>query len=91
MMGGAAMPNSDTAETAEQCATDAGAIIKCPNCREYYISGDDGVAERSAYDLAHKVWKENDRGFRGMTWEDVKRTVDSVIQDAGDCPRCSDR
>ena len=44
--------NSDTAETAEQIAKDADAIVKCWACGSYYVYADDSEADRI---VAHPV------------------------------------
>lgn len=80
--------NSDTMETAVQCCKDAGAIGKCSSCGEYDVSAGDDAAERNAYARATSAWKAG--GFRGMSREAVMNVVKSALQDAGECPRCSD-
>ena len=81
--------NSDTMETAEQCAKDAGAIVSCSICHGYHISAGDDDAERATYARATEEWKAGVRGFRGMSREDVMGVVKSVLQDANfKCPSC---
>jgi hypothetical protein len=77
-------------ETAIRCCKDVGAIVKCSGCGEYDVSAGDEAAERKAYARATNVWKAGAaRGFRGMSREEVMEEVESALQDAGDCPRCS--
>jgi len=81
--------NSDTQETATQIAKDAGAIIPCPTClaNDIYAGNDD--AERKAYAMATNAWKAGERGFRGMTREEVMQAIKSAIVDANHkCPSC---
>lgn len=81
--------NSDTQETAEECAKDAGAIIKCPSCLGYDISAFDPEAESRAYAIATEAWKSGTRGFRNMAREEVMGVVKSALQDANiSCPSC---
>ena len=82
--------NSDTAETAEQIAKDADAIVKCWACGSYYVYADDSEADRIAYAQATEAWKSGGRGFRTMSREEVMDIVKSVLDDAFvDCPGCT--
>jgi hypothetical protein len=63
--------------------------VKCSGCGEYDISAGDDAAERNAYARATNAWKAGERGFRGMSREEVMETVKSAFQDAGEYPRCS--
>jgi hypothetical protein len=83
--------NSDTEETALECAKEAGAIVKCRTCREYYVNGSDDEAERRTYTIAEQKKKAQERGFRAMSRQEVKDLIKDVFQDAGSCPRCSNR
>lgn len=81
--------NSDTRETAEQCAKEAGAIISCPVCGNHDVLADDDEAERNAYARATNELKAGVRGFRGMEREEVMAIVKSVLNDANiECPSC---
>ena len=81
--------NSDTMETAQQCAKDVGAIVQCPICHGYDIRADDDDAERAAYARATQEWKDGVRGYRGMPREEVMDVVKTVLQDALiECPSC---
>jgi hypothetical protein len=73
--------NSDTMETAVQCCKDAGAIVKCSGCGEYDVSAGDDAAERNAYARATNAWKAGERGFRGMSREEVMDEVKSALQE----------
>jgi hypothetical protein len=83
------MANSDTAAAAEQCAIDAGAIVKCRSCHEYFVSTSDEEAEQRAYSLALTRRDEGARGFRGIGDEEMMEIIEGTIQDATNCPRCS--
>lgn len=86
---GRLMANSDTRETAEECAKAAGAIVSCPECGCYDIGADDEDANKMAYAMATNQWKDEVRGFRGMSREEVMSVIKSVIDDANDeCPGC---
>ena len=81
--------NDDTMETAEKCAKDAGAIVKCRTCGHENIRTFDREAERQTYARATNEWKFGGGGFRGMDLKEVKGTVKSVL-DGGNlkCPKC---
>src|SRR6266446_4721860 len=70
------MANSDTAAAAEDCAKDAGAIVKCSNSYEYRAVNDE-AAEQEAVALALRRRDNGERGFRGMNDKDVRETVES--------------
>lgn len=81
--------NSDTQETAEECAKDAGAIIQCPSCHGYDISAHDPEAESRAYAIATVAWKDGTRGFRNMSREEVVSVLKSALDSANiNCPSC---
>ena len=81
--------NSDTTETAAQYAKDAGAIKPCPVCHGHDIRAYDDDADRMTYAQATNAWKDGDRGFRGMSREEVIGIVKSVLDDALiKCPSC---
>jgi hypothetical protein len=50
--------NSDTFETAEQCAKDTGVIVSCDICHDCNLSAGDGDTEKTAYGHATNVWKD---------------------------------
>ena len=78
--------NSETMEEAEECAKEAGAIVKCSRCRGHYIQTYNKGAILNAYNRAWRKWKSRStRGFRG-TWDDARDAVKSVLEDAGSCP-----
>jgi hypothetical protein len=79
--------SSDTYETAFECAKEAGAIVKCPSCREYDLSAYVDEAEERAYAIARK----NGRLRRGMSRQEVRGIIQDVLQDTGSCPRCSNK
>lgn len=82
--------NSETQMLAEECAIEAGAIIKCDICHSNYIRAFDDDAERQAYARATNEWKSGSRGFRGMEREEVMEAVKSALEDANlECPSCS--
>jgi uncharacterized RDD family membrane protein YckC len=64
--------NSDTQETALECAKEAGAIVKCRTCGEYDVCAYGEEAEKRAYVIAEQTRKMNERGFRGMSRQEVK-------------------
>jgi hypothetical protein len=81
--------NSDTHETAEAVAKEAGAIIPCPVCGCYDIGADDEDANKLAYAMAENRRKSGDRGFRGMSHKEAMAVIKSVIDDANyECPGC---
>ena len=81
--------NSDTIETAEQLARDAGAIVPCPVCLGYDVRAYDDDADRMTYAQATNAWKDGDRGFRNMSREEVLSVVKSVLDSALiKCPSC---
>jgi hypothetical protein len=83
------MANSDTVETAEQCAKNAGAIVLCEICQGNYIVSGDSGARSMAYAYATQEWKAGSRGFRGMDRKEVMRSVQDVLEDADtNCPSC---
>ena len=81
--------NSDTRETATDLAKQAGAIIQCPICFEYEVSAGDEAAHKKAYALATNAWKSEVRGFRGMDRQQVVDLMQTTLDGAADCPRCS--
>jgi hypothetical protein len=81
--------NGDAMETAQQCAEDAGAIVKCSSCYEYFVATGDEAAEQKAVAIALGRRDGGERGFRGMEDKEVTEVVEAAIQDAGYCPRCS--
>jgi len=74
--------NSDTMQDAETCAVEAGAIGKCPRCREHYVWTGSRKTDLSAYNRAWRAWKKQERGFRAMTWDEVKGIVKGVLEEA---------
>jgi hypothetical protein len=72
------MANGHTMETAEQCAKDAGAIVKCSRCYEYHAINDEAANQR-AVTLALKSRDDGESGFREMSDEEVGEAVDSAI------------
>jgi hypothetical protein len=83
------MANSDTQELAEQCLKDAGAIVLCESCRDYYVDELDPDAESRAYAIATNEWKAESRGFRGMEREEVVTTIKSALRSTNTkCPGC---
>jgi hypothetical protein len=74
--------NSSTAEEAEAYAEQAGAIEKCPRCREHYVWSGSQKADLGAYNRAWRAWKKQERGFRAMTWDEVKGIVKGVLEEA---------
>ena len=78
------MANGHTMEAAEQCARDAGAIVKCSRCYEYHATNDDD-AEQKAVRLAFRRRDDGERGFREMNDEQVREAVESAILNATDC------
>jgi len=81
--------NSDTIEAATQIIKDAGVVELCATCMSNDVYADDEDAERKAYAMATNAWKEGERGFRGMSREDVMRIIKSAIRDADRrCPSC---
>jgi hypothetical protein len=80
--------NGDTMEAAIECAKEAGAIVKCPKCSGHDISVADDVAVRRAYALAKRAVKNNEPGFRGLSPDEVRGVIDSVLEDTpGECFR----
>jgi hypothetical protein len=57
------MANSDTVETAEQCAKDAGAIVLCGGCYGNYVLARGPDAVSRTYALATNQWKAESRGL----------------------------
>lgn len=78
--------NSDTMEEAMECAEDAGAIVKCSECREYRDVHDEDSLEK-AVEIALDRRNAHIRGFRGMPDSEVREAIKSAIQEVGDC-RC---
>lgn len=73
--------NSDTCETAEQLAREAGAIKPCSICGDD-LHAEDGKADQMTYARATNAWKSGVRGFRSMPREEVMDLVKSVLDDA---------
>jgi hypothetical protein len=81
--------NSDTRETAEAVAQEAGAIISCPVCGCYDISAGDEDANKQAYAIGENRRKSGDRGFRGLSHKEAMAVIKSVLDDANyECPGC---
>jgi hypothetical protein len=80
--------NSDTQDTALECAREAGAIQKCSKCGGHDVAVNDDTLVKRAYKAAEKRRKDGDRGFRNLDPDEVRMAVDDVLQDAPDrCPR----
>ena len=81
--------NSETLLATEQIAKDAGAIIPCSTCGNYYLRVWDEEAERMTYARATNACKSHERGFRSMTFSDVRSLVKSFLDSAlHRCPSC---
>jgi len=81
--------NSDTMELASQIIKDAGVVLPCPACMSNDVYAGDEEAERKAYAMATNALKEGERGFRGMTLEEVRGIIKSAITSANEkCPSC---
>jgi hypothetical protein len=50
-----------------------------------------GEAEERAYAIAEQKRKAQERGFRGMSLQEMRRIIQDVLEDTGSCPRCSNR
>lgn len=76
-------------ETAEECLKESGAIIKCDRCGNAYVMAYDDKAERRAYGRAENLRKADERGFRGMTREEVVAAIKSALDETpSSCPNC---
>jgi hypothetical protein len=80
--------NDDTAETILRYARDAGAVIKCTSCGEYEVSAGNADADRMVYAQVTNAWKLGNFGPLA-TRQEMMSVTKSVLQDVGDCPRCS--
>jgi hypothetical protein len=82
--------NSDTDILIREILEKAGAIEKCESCFSVMIDTEDGDAEDMAYGMATNAWKAGDRGFRGMSREEVVAAVKRVLTlTPSSCPRCN--
>jgi len=81
--------NSDSIETAKECARDAGAIVPCPICGNYDVAAHDEEADKRAYAYATEAWKDQDRGFRSASREEVMELMKAILDGGSDkCPSC---
>lgn len=72
-----------------ECLRQAGAIVDCSSWSNYEISAEDENAERQAYAIATNAWKDQERGFQGMTREEVIAAVKAELAGALTiCPSC---
>ena len=81
--------NSDTIEAAQEVLKEAGAIVRCDRCGKAYVMAYDPDAEQWAYDQAENLRKAGERGFRGMSREEVEEVIKAALDDApSTCPNC---
>ena len=81
--------NSDTADLALECLKQTGAIVKCGQCGNDYIDAYDEGAAHRAYGMAENLRKADERGFRGMTRDEVVAEIKSAIDGTpSTCPSC---
>ena len=70
-----------TQTTADEILRQAGVAIRCPTCRCNDVNADDADIERMAYATVTNAWKEEERGFRGMTPEKVMSYMKDAVRD----------
>ena len=81
--------NSDTMELAKECLVEAGAITLCSLCQNAYVDAYDDDAVHQAYGRAENLRKAGERGFRGMTRQEVVAAIKSELDDTpSKCPNC---
>ena len=63
--------NHDTLETTEEILKKCGVAVLCPVDGSNYIAAQDAGAGKMAYAMATNALKSGERGFRGMSRENV--------------------
>lgn len=79
--------NAHLHEDVASIIAQAGAVASCGDCQSYDVYQFDEDADRHAYALATKAWKEDE--FPRSTLEEVREAVKSALGDANmSCPGC---
>lgn len=71
-----------------EIAVRAEAFVKCPICRNYYVSADDPDAESMAYAMAINDWKAGQFRCSGGV-DEIRHEMSRVLRSGNwRCPSC---